>query len=134
MSNQVELPSKLEKVNKEIKRIEISSQELSLQLQPVEESILANNHKYLMSYESIAEFLHSSYDNLKVMENALKYTKDIPAFITMMIDIIVIKDLITERCLKNRIARIIKKLVVCNDSSDFDLEGGSSTDSSCMEV
>lgn len=63
---------------------------------------------------------------VKILYNALRFIKDIPAIIVMCSDI---KNLFTERGLKNRIVRIIKKLA----NSDLD-DGSSSTDSCSIDV
>lgn len=59
---------------------------------------------------------------IKILYNALRFTKDIPAIIVMRSDI---KNLFTERGLKNCIVRIIKKL------ANSDLDDGSSSTYSC---
>lgn len=63
---------------------------------------------------------------IKVLYNAPRFTKDIPAIIVTLSDI---KNLFTERRLKNRIVRIIKKLA----NSDLD-DGSSNTDSCSIDV
>lgn len=60
---------------------------------------------------------------IKILYNALRFTKDIPAIIVMRSDI---KSLFTVSRLKNRIVRIIKKL------SNSDLDDGSSSANSCF--
>lgn len=59
---------------------------------------------------------------IQILYNPLRFTRDIPVIIGMRSDI---KNLFTERELKNRIARIIKKL------ANSDLDYGSSSTYSC---
>ncbi|KAK2577810.1 hypothetical protein KPH14_012693 [Odynerus spinipes] len=108
---------------------QISLQDLSIKLLPVKEAVATNIQKYPLDFDSITDFLHSSYNNPKILDNALRYTQDISALISMLSDI---KDLLTERSIKSRIIRIIKKLIISNSSSVMD--DCSSTDLSCMEI
>lgn len=71
-------------------------------------------------------FIFTSLYYIKILYNALRFTKDIPAIIVMRSDI---KNLFTVSRLKNRIVRIIKKLA----NSDLD-DGSSSTDSCSIDV
>lgn len=109
------------KVNKKklTKRIKVSSESgttvdvISTQLTPAKELISTNLHKFPLNLSSITEFLFLSFDNAKILETASLFTDDIPALINMLSEV---KVLITERNLKSRIGRIIKKL----SSSDVD--------------
>ena len=88
-----------------------------------------NFASYPFDFDNIIDFLLTTYDNPKVMENALKHIQDIPALTPMLSHV---KDLLSERNLKNRIIKILKKLI--NSNANSDLEDGSSTDSCSMDT
>ena len=108
---------------------EISITDLYSQMLPAKDLISKNSVSYPLDFDDIIDFLLTTYDNPKVMETALKYTQDIPALTVMLSEV---KDLLSERNLKSRIIRILKKLI--NSNANSDLEDGSSTDSCSMDT
>ncbi|CAK9799807.1 Transposon TX1 uncharacterized 82 kDa protein [Anthophora quadrimaculata] len=98
---------KIKKKRKLSNNLDTSIEEISLLLLPAKEFILDNARKLPLDFTDCSKFPLDSYNNHKVLNSALKFTQDIPALIEMLSSIL---DFISERRLKSRIIRIVKRL------------------------
>ena len=103
---------------------EISTDELVSQLMPTEDLIEANTEKYPLNFDDITNLLQSTYNNTNVLKVTSSYSADTKALTIMLTDI---KEIATERKIKNRIDRILKKLQYAETNDGFLSESAAST-------
>ncbi|XP_035736979.1 uncharacterized protein LOC118448171 isoform X2 [Vespa mandarinia] len=91
------------------KRSKPSKKDIFQHLQPAKNFIIANMKRYHLNFQSIIELIFNTYSYSNFVLIARSYTKDIPALIDLLLNI---KEFISNRPLKNQIARIIRGLIM----------------------